>query len=52
MSDDECQAEFGIYKNDVYDLMEVLAFPETITFYNGLTVNGTEALYIFIKRFA
>ena len=49
---DECQAEFGFYKNDVYDLMEVLAFPETFTCYNGLTVDGTEALWIFLKRFA
>ena len=37
MSDDECQAEFRFYKNDVYDLMAVLGFPETFTCYNGLT---------------
>ena len=52
MSDDECQAEFRCYKNDVYDLMEVLGFPETFTCYNGLTVDGTEALCIFLKRSA
>ena len=52
MSDDECQAEFRFYKNDVHDLMEVLGFPETCTCYNALTVDGTEALCIFLKRFA
>ena len=52
MSDDECQAEFRFYKNDVYDLMAVLGFPETFTCYNGLTVDGTQALCIFLKRFA
>ena len=52
MSDDECQAEFRFYKNDVCDLMEVLGFPETFTCYNGLTVDGTEALCILLKRFA
>ena len=52
MSDDECQAEFRFYKNDVYDLMAVLGFPETFTSYNGLTVDGTHALCIFLKRFA
>ena len=50
MSDDECQAEFRFYKNDVYDLMAVLGFPETLTCYNGLTVDGTEALCIFLKK--
>ena len=52
MSDDECQGEFRFYKNDVYDLIEVLGFPETFTCYNGLTGDGTEALCIFFKRFA
>ena len=52
MSDDECQAEFRFYKNDVYDLMAVLGFPETFTCYNGVTVDGTQALCIFLKRFA
>jgi len=49
MSDDECQAEFRFYKNDVFDLMVVLGFPETFTCYNGLTVDGTEALCIVLK---
>ncbi|CAH3136439.1 unnamed protein product, partial [Porites lobata] len=52
MSEDECQAEFRFHKNDVYDLMAVLGFPETFTCYNGLTVDGTQALCIFLKRFA
>ena len=49
MSDDECQAEFRFYKTDVYDLMKVLGFPEKFTCYNGLTVDGTEALCIVLK---
>ena len=49
MSDDECQAEFRFYKTDVYDLMEVLGFPEKFTCYNGLMVGGTEALCIVFK---
>ena len=52
MSGDECQVEFHFYKNNVYDLMEDLGCPETFTCYNGLTVDGTEALCIFLKRFA
>ena len=43
MSDDECQAEFRSYKNDVFDLMAVLGFPATFTCYNGLTVDGTHS---------
>ena len=31
MSDDECQAEFRFYKNDVYNLKEVLNIPEEFT---------------------
>ena len=52
MSGDECQVEFHFYKNNVYDLMEDLGCLETFTCYNGLTVDGTEALCIFLKRFA
>ena len=52
MSDDECQAEFRFYKNDVYNLKEVLNLPEELTCYNGLTVDGTDGPCIFLKRFA
>ena len=31
MSDDECQAEFRFYKNDVYNLKEVLNITEEFT---------------------
>ena len=34
------RAEFRFYKNDVYDLMQVLGFLETFTCYNGLTTPG------------
>ena len=52
MSDDECQAEFRFYKNDVYNLKEVLNLPEEFICYNGLTIDGTDGLFIFLKRFA
>ena len=34
------RVEFRFYKNDVYDLMQVLGFLETFTCYNGLTTPG------------
>ena len=52
MSDDECQAEFHFYKNDVYDLKEVLNLPEEFTCYNGLKIDSIDGLCIFLKRFA
>ena len=52
MSDVECQAEFHFYKNDVYNLKKVLNLPEEFTCYNDLTIDGIDALCIFLKRFA
>lgn len=52
MSDDQCQAEFRFYKNDVYNLKEVLNLPEEFTCYNGLTIDDIDGLCIFLKRFA
>ena len=39
-------------RGDIAPLMEVLGCPETFTCYNGLTVDGTDTLCIFLKRFA
>ena len=52
MTDDECKAEFRFYKNDVYVLKDALQTPETLHSPNGLLVDGVEATYIFLKRFA
>ena len=52
MSDDKCLVEFRFYKNDVYNLKEVLNLPEEFICYNGLTLDGTDGLFIFLKRFA
>lgn len=52
MTDDECQTEFKFYKNQMYEMSEVLNLPDRIVCYNGLNVDRTEAFYIFLNRFA
>ena len=52
MTDDECKSKFRFYKNDIYELTEVLNLPDWITCYNGVNIDTTEALCIFLKRFA
>jgi len=52
MTDDECKTEFGFYKNDIYELSEILNLPDRIVSYNGVNVDRTEVFCIFLKRFA
>ena len=52
MNDDECKSEFWFYKNDVYNLAKTVALPDQLFCYNGVNVDGVEALCIFLKRFA
>ena len=52
LADDECKAEFRFYKNDVYNLMEVLQLPDQFTCYNGLKIDGLEGFCMLLKRFA
>ena len=52
MTDDECKTEFRFYRNDIYELTEVLNLPDRIICYNGVNVDITEALCTFLKRFA
>ena len=52
MTKDEYKGEFRFYKNDIYELAEVLNLPDRITCHNGVNVDITEALCIFHKRFA
>ena len=52
LSDDECLAEFRFLRNDVYQLAEALGLPEEMKCYNGVRVDGMEALCMYLKRFA
>ena len=52
LSDDECLPEFRFLINDVYQLAEALGLPEEMKCYNGVKVDGMEALCISLKRFA
>ena len=49
---DDCYTEFRFEKNDILRLKEVLQIPDEIVCfnYNDITVNGLEALCIFLKR--
>ena len=51
LSDEECKAELHFYRNDIYQMLDVLQLPEEITCYNGFHVDGSEALCIMLKRF-
>ena len=50
-SDDECLVEFRFLQNDVYQLAEALGLPEEMKCYNGVRVDGMEALCMYLKRF-
>ena len=52
VTDDECKSEFRFYKNVIYELNEVLNLPDRITCHNSVDVDITDALCIFLKRFA
>ena len=45
LEDDKCRAEFKFWKNDIYDLFDVLDFPDEIITDNRQNVNKIEALY-------
>lgn len=51
MIDDECKIEFRFYKNDIYNLVDVLILLDWIVCYNGVNVDMVEVLCIFLKRF-
>lgn len=52
LCDDECQTHFRFYRNDIYNLTEVLELPEQFKCYNGVIVDKVEAFCMFLKRFA
>ena len=52
LCDDECSNEFRFLKNDIFMLAEALQIPEKLSTYNRITVDGIEALCVFLKRFS
>ena len=42
MTDDECNTEFRIFKDDIYQLGEVLVIPDIMKCPNGVFVDGVE----------
>ena len=50
-SDDKCLVEFRFLQNDVYQLAEALGLPEEMKCYNGVRVDGMEALMHIFKAF-
>ena len=51
LKEDECKTEFRFYRNDIYDLAQVLDLPLTLHCYNNVRVNSVEALCVLLKRF-
>ena len=49
MDDAECKTEFRFYRNDIYNLIDVLQLPPEFVCYNGLHVDGVESFCIFLK---
>lgn len=49
LTDDECSAEFRFWKNDIFELADVLNIPEEITTYNRVKVDGIELYAYFLK---
>ena len=52
LNDDECLSEFRFFKNDIYNLVDILEIPTEIRCYNGLVIDKIEGLSILLKRFA
>ena len=52
MTNNECKSEFRFEKRDMFNLKDVLHFPEEIFTYNRQKVDTTEAICIFLKRVA
>lgn len=48
----ECNAKFRFYKNDIYKLADTLQLPDEFVTYNGLIVESSPALCIYLKRFS
>ena len=40
LTDDECKRNFQLYKNDVYNFIDIFNVPERIECYNRVVVDG------------
>ena len=45
--DDECKNNFRFYREDIYQLLEVLQLPPELMCYNGMKLDSVEAFSIF-----
>ena len=52
MTDDECKTEFRFYKNDIYQLSEILNLGNQNVCHNSVNIERTKAFCIFLKRVA
>ena len=52
LDDSKSWSEFRFLNKDIYRLKNVLQIPDRIKTYNRVSVDGIEALCIFLKRFA
>ena len=52
LSTTHARPNFRFYKNDVYNLMEVLHIPDEFTCYNRLQIDGLEGFCMFLKGYA
>ena len=52
VSNDECKSDVRFEKWDLFNLIDVLHFPEEIITYNRLNVDATEAICILLKHVA
>jgi hypothetical protein len=50
VTDAECRAEFLFYRNDIYNLADVLRLPNGIVEYNGLVVEYYYYYYAFTSN--
>ena len=49
MTDDECKTECRFYKNDIYNLADVLTLPDRIICYNDVNGDSVEQFALFLK---
>lgn len=47
LCDDECKTEFRFFKNDIYNLIDVMTLPDEIKCYNGLKATRSKLCAYF-----
>ena len=51
-SDEACLLQFRFHKRDIFDLADIMGFPDHIHTYNGVNIHKIEALCMTLKRYA